>query len=110
MSESELHVRYMRRRVAHCLVAAQAIRASRRTADGDTRIYLLAGLVRCGACGRRMDAHWVHGRPGYRCRHGHTSSRSPSTSRMRGFYVREDHVLVNLLARVVNVLTVENGV
>jgi site-specific DNA recombinase len=39
-------------------VAVQAIRAARPTADGDVRIYLLAGLVRCGECGRRMDAHW----------------------------------------------------
>lgn len=29
------------------LVAAQAIRADRSTEDGATRVYLLAGLVRC---------------------------------------------------------------
>jgi hypothetical protein len=23
--------------------------------------------------GRRLDGHWVHGNPGYRCRHGSTS-------------------------------------
>jgi site-specific DNA recombinase len=79
-------------------VAAQAIRAARPTADGDVRIYLLAGLLRCGECGRRMDAHWVHGRPGYRCRHGHTSSRSPNTRRAKSLYVREDHVLARLPA------------
>jgi hypothetical protein len=25
-------------------------------------------------CGRRLDGHWVHGNPGYRCRHGSTSA------------------------------------
>jgi DNA invertase Pin-like site-specific DNA recombinase len=81
-------------------IAVQAIRASRPTADGDTRSYVLAGLLRCGECGRRMDAHWVHGRSGYRCRHGHTSSRSPSTPRRKSVYVREDYVLASLPAHV----------
>jgi hypothetical protein len=45
-------------------VAVQRIRAGRRTKDGDTRKYALAGLVVFGMCGRRMDSHWVHGHPG----------------------------------------------
>src|SRR5688572_16793364 len=40
-------------------VTAQTIRAARPAKDGTTRTYLLAGLVRCRPCGRRMDAHWV---------------------------------------------------
>jgi site-specific DNA recombinase len=55
-------------------VAAQAVRVSRTASDGMTRTYQLSGLVQCGLCGRRMDAHWVNDRPGYRCRHGHTSA------------------------------------
>jgi site-specific DNA recombinase len=47
-----------------------------------------------------MDAHWVHGRPGYRCRHGHTSSRSPNTPRATSLYVREDHILTTLPGHV----------
>lgn len=86
----------------HDFVAVQAIRAARPTADGDARTYVLAGLLQCGECGRRMDAHWVHGRPGYRCRHGHTSSRSPNTRRTKSLYVREDHVLASLPAHVVD--------
>jgi site-specific DNA recombinase len=39
--------------------------------------YLLAGLVRCRLCGRKLDSHWVNDRPGYRCRHGNRSSQSP---------------------------------
>src|SRR5207248_6654124 len=38
-------------------VAAQAIHATRPADDGTTRTYLLAGLLRCGTCGRRMDSH-----------------------------------------------------
>jgi site-specific DNA recombinase len=78
-------------------VAVQAIRASRRAEDGSTRIYLLAGLLRCGICGRRMDAHWVHERPGYRCRHGHSSARNTNATRPRNLYVREDHALTKLV-------------
>jgi hypothetical protein len=59
-------------------IAVQAIRAARPTGDGTTRRYLLAGLLICGSCGRRMEAHWVNNRPGYRCRHGHTSAKPPN--------------------------------
>jgi hypothetical protein len=61
-------------------VAAQAIRAARPTQDGSPRVYLLAGLLKCGFCGRRLDSHWANGRPGYRCRHGYTSARPRTAS------------------------------
>lgn len=75
-------------------IAAQAIRADRPTADGTTRTYLLAGLVTCCYCGRRMDAHWVNGRPGYRCRHGHTGPRTEHTPAT--LYLREDHLITRI--------------
>jgi hypothetical protein len=56
-------------------VAVQQIRAARVNDDGVVRRYLLAGLIRCRLCGRLMDAHWVNGRAGYRCRHGNNSVR-----------------------------------
>jgi site-specific DNA recombinase len=77
-------------------VAAQAVRAARPTSDGATRTYLLAGLLRCRLCGRRMDAHWVNDRPGYRCRHGHTSAKRPAVDHPKNLYLREDHVLTQL--------------
>jgi DNA invertase Pin-like site-specific DNA recombinase len=77
-------------------VAAQAIRAPRPAEDGTTRTYLLTGLLRCGICHRRMDGHWVNERPGYRCRHGHTSARTTDPNRLRNLYIREDHVLAAL--------------
>ncbi len=58
----------------------QTIRAVRPTHDGAPRIYLLAGLLVCGHCGRRMDAHWVNSRPGYRCRHGRTTAKQPAAA------------------------------
>jgi site-specific DNA recombinase len=77
-------------------VTAQSIRAARPAEDGTTRTYLLAGLVRCRSCGRRMDAHWVNGRAGYRCRHGHTSAQRSTRDRPKNLYVREDHLLASL--------------
>jgi site-specific DNA recombinase len=79
-------------------VAAQQVRAARPTKDGSPRSYRLAGLVECGLCGRRMDSHWVHGRAGYRCRHGHTSARPRRLDQPRTVYVREDLVVDQLAA------------
>jgi hypothetical protein len=78
-------------------IAVQRIRAARATKDGRIRRYALAGLVVCGVCGRLMDAHWVHGRAGYRCRHGRTTAAPHSEHPVRNLYVREDHLLQALL-------------
>jgi hypothetical protein len=40
-------------------------RATRRTPKQGHR-YLLAGTMRCGICGRRMQGHWNHGHAEYR--------------------------------------------
>jgi hypothetical protein len=79
-------------------VAVQAIRSTRPSGDGTFRTYRLAGLLRCGICGRRLDSHWVNDRAGYRCRHSYTSA-SPATDRPdreRVIYVREDELLQDL--------------
>jgi hypothetical protein len=60
---------------------------------------VLAGLVRCRLCGRRLDSHWVNGRPGYRCRHGHTSARNRPPEIPKNVYIREDHLLDDLRVR-----------
>jgi site-specific DNA recombinase len=80
----------------HDFVAVQAVRAARATQNGHTRRYPLAGLIRCGVCGRRMDAHWVHDRAGYRCRHGRTTGHPRQPSQAKNVYVREDHVFAAL--------------
>jgi hypothetical protein len=63
------------------------------------RRYLLTGLVICAECGRRLDAHWVHGRPGYRCRHGYSSARS-GAARARNVYWPERRIIDGLLYRL----------
>ena len=75
-------------------ITVQQCRAARRCADGVTRDYVLAGLVQCRVCGRRMDSHWVNGCAGYRCRHGHHSARARPADAARNIYVREDVLLV----------------
>jgi site-specific DNA recombinase len=77
-------------------LAVQDLRAARRTADGSRRTYLLTGIVRCGACGRRMDSHWANNRPGYRCRHGRTSAHTRESQHGNTVYVREDELLADL--------------
>ncbi|WP_461124367.1 recombinase family protein [Saccharothrix stipae] len=76
----------------HDFVAVQRVRAQRPNRRGETREYLLAGL-RCGVCGRRMESRWVHGRPGYRCRHHHgpRTQQTPST-----LYFREEQLITRI--------------
>jgi site-specific DNA recombinase len=74
-------------------VRVQSISAVASPADGQPRRYLLTGLVVCNLCGRRADAHWLHGRPGYRCRHGRTSANPSVEGRPKPLYLREDELL-----------------
>jgi DNA invertase Pin-like site-specific DNA recombinase len=86
-------------------IAAQAVNAARGPApcsdpgppEGRRR-YLLAGLLTCGTCGRRMESAWSNGKPAYRCRHGHTSAVRPDPARPKNAYVREDKILAQLSA------------
>ena len=77
-------------------VKAQTVDAVATPEDGQPRRYLLTGLVICRACGRRADAHWVYGRPGYRCRHDHTSASPPVPGRPKPLYLREDLLLAHV--------------
>ena len=62
---------------------------------------MLAGLLRCGTCGRRLESAWSNGKPAYRCRHGHTSATSPDLRQSRNTYVREDQILPHLAAMAI---------
>ncbi len=85
-------------------IAAQDISAARGPAPQaapaapGTRRYLLAGLLACGTCGRRMESAWSNGKAAYRCRHGHTSAAPPDPARPKNAYVREDRILAHLPA------------
>jgi site-specific DNA recombinase len=77
--------------------AVQGIRAARQGTDSARR-YRLAGLLRCGICGRRAESCWSNGRPAYRCRHGHSSASAPDPGRPGNLYIREDRILPHLPA------------
>jgi site-specific DNA recombinase len=79
-------------------IAAQDTAAPRGPAGPAARRYLLAGLLACGRCGRRLESAWSNGKPAYRCRHGHTSAASPDSGRAKNTYVREDQILPHLAA------------
>ncbi|MET7998844.1 recombinase [Amycolatopsis sp. NPDC005232] len=84
----------------HDVVAAQQIRAARPSNDGRTHQFALAGLIHRGTCHRRLDSHWNHGRPTYRCRHGHTSTQGPNQTRPKTLYIREDHLIDQISIRL----------
>ena len=69
-------------------IAAQDASAPRGPAGPATRRYLLAGLLVCGGCGRRLESAWSNGKPAYRCRHGYTSATGPEPGRPKNLYVR----------------------
>jgi site-specific DNA recombinase len=79
-------------------IAAQKSTAPRGPAGQAVRRYLLAGLLTCGRCGRRLESAWSNGKPAYRCRHGYTSASSPDSRRPGNTYVREDQILPHLAA------------
>jgi site-specific DNA recombinase len=85
-------------------IAAQDVSAARGPAlradvsPPERRRYLLAGILICGTCGRRMESAWSNGKPAYRCRHGHTTASAPTPQRLRNAYVREDRIVAHLPA------------
>ena len=82
-------------------IAAQDIDAARGSAPQDApvlRRYLLAGLLACGMCGRRMESAWSNGKAAYRCRHDRTSAMAPDPARPKNTYGREDKLLPHLQA------------
>ena len=79
-------------------IAAQDATAPRGPAGPAVRRYLLAGLLACGRCGRRLESAWSNGKPACRCRHGHASATRPDLGRAKNAYVREDQILPHLAA------------
>ena len=79
-------------------IAVQDMGAPRGPAGPATRQYLLAGLLACGRCGRRLESAWSNGKPAYRCCHGHTSAARPEPGRPKNAHVREDQILPHLAA------------
>jgi site-specific DNA recombinase len=82
-------------------IAAQEASAPRGPAGPAARRYLLAGLLACGRCGRRLESAWSNGKPAYRCRHGYTSATGPEHGRPKNIYIREDQILPHLAAMAI---------
>jgi len=78
-------------------IAAQDTAVPRGPAGPAVRRYLLAGMLACGRCGRRLESAWSN-RLAYRCRHGYTSATRPEPGRPPNTYVREDQILPHLAA------------
>src|SRR5689334_17298046 len=74
-------------------IAAQDAAVTRGPAGPAARRYLLAGLLACGRCGRRLEPTWSNGKPAYRSRHGYTSATRPRPGRPGNTYVREEQIL-----------------
>jgi site-specific DNA recombinase len=85
-------------------ITIQGVHAARVQApEGDItgpgrRRYLLAGLLACGTCGRRMESAWSSNRPAYRCRHGHTTASTLDVGGAKNAYIREDAIFPHLPA------------
>jgi hypothetical protein len=79
-------------------IKAQDVSAPRGPAAPAARRYLLAGLLACGRCGRRLESAWSNGKPAYRCRHGRTSAARPDPGHPANTYVREDQIVPHLTA------------
>jgi hypothetical protein len=92
-------------------ITAQDATAPRGPAGPAVRRYLLAGLLACGRCGRRLESAWSNGKPAYRCRHGHTSATRPESGRAKNTYVREEQILPHLatVAVLLGGQTADNG-
>ncbi|BCJ73607.1 hypothetical protein CS0771_31510 [Catellatospora sp. IY07-71] len=71
-------------------VAVQAVYTTPEPVDGQIREHMLAGLMFCKVCQRRMVSHWVHDRESYRCMHGRTSAHIRRKDRQRTVYARQD--------------------
>ncbi|MBG0568013.1 recombinase family protein [Actinoplanes sp. NEAU-A11] len=78
--------------------AAQGITAQAVPENGSQRRYALTDLLICASCRRRLAGHWVNGRPGYRCRHGHTSAQPVSEDAPRWVYWSETRLVEQLIA------------
>ena len=83
---------------AHGVGAARGPSPKGDLAALEKRRYLLAGLLICRTCERRMESAWSNGKAAYRCRHGHTTASAPGPQRPRNAYVREDLIVAHLPA------------
>jgi site-specific DNA recombinase len=77
----------------HSLVQVQAQARSDRHGK---RCYALSGLVRCAACGRRMQGQWNHDVAHYRCRFPSEYGLANQVDHPKTAYIRESAIMPKL--------------
>src|SRR6266542_3632462 len=78
------------------MIGARAWRHKLFTCDGNHRVYLLRKRLRCGLCQRRLQGHWVHAQPYYRCSYPPAYQAATGLAHPRTVYLREHDLLPHL--------------
>jgi site-specific DNA recombinase len=68
-------------------------RPTSQTRKRTTRAYQLRGLLVCGVCERRMQAHWLNSAAYYRCRFPQEYALANKLTHPRNVYLREDRIV-----------------
>jgi site-specific DNA recombinase len=78
------------------IMAARGRYPAERKVRTTTKEYALRGLVLCGLCGRKMQAHWTNDKAHYRCRYPAEYAKSRALDHPSNVYLREDLLLPKL--------------
>src|SRR6266508_310988 len=78
------------------MIGARAWRHKPHTPTPTHRVYLLRKRLRCGLCQRRLQGHWVHAQPYYRCSYPPAYQAATGLAHPRTVYLREPDLLPHL--------------
>jgi site-specific DNA recombinase len=78
------------------LIGARAWRHKPHKPTPTHRVYLLRKRLRCGICQRRLQGHWVHAQPYYRCSFPPEYQAANELAHPRTVYLREADLLSHL--------------
>jgi len=78
------------------MIGARAWRHKPHTPTPTHRVYLLRKRLRCGICARRLQGHWVHHQPYYRCSYPPEYQAATGLDHPRTVYLREADLLPHL--------------
>ena len=78
------------------LLGARAWQHKPHTPAPTPRVYLLRKRLRCGLCQRRLQGHWVHAQPYYRCSYPPEYRAATGLAHPRTIYLREADLLPHL--------------
>jgi hypothetical protein len=78
------------------LIGVRAWRHKPHTPTPIHRVYVLRKRLRCGLCQRRLQGHWVHAQPYYRCSFPPEYQAATGLAHSRTVYLREVDLLPHL--------------